>query len=126
MPSDLKEMLKERAQAYPVLPDVKMKIKGTVSDGSYPRRVATNRGVVRNRARNNVRAPPDEENAHEEHVDQAVEVEAPAVEVEVEAPVEAQDEAQVEVDVPASDAEPHAQVTVANDAGSGRMSSGVC
>merc|ERR1711871_1766326 len=107
MPSDLKETLKERAQAHPVLPDVKMKIKGTVSDGSYPRRGATNRGVVRNRARNNVRAPLDEdnvyENAHEEHVDQAVEVEVPAV----------------EVDVPAGDAEPHAQVTVANDVGSG-------
>ena len=42
--SDLREMLKERAQAHSVFPDPIMKTKGTVSDSSYPRRDAINRG----------------------------------------------------------------------------------
>ena len=111
LPSDLKEILKERAQTYPVLPDVNMKIKGTVANCSYPTRDPTNRGVVNRKstARSNVRAPP------------IIEVQDDPVEVQVEDPVEVQDEPQLEN---VSDEESHVQVTVANDVDSGASTPG--
>ena len=92
MPSDLKEMLRERAQTYPVLPDAKMRIKGTVYDRSYQRRDPIDRGVGRSsRVRSNVIDPN-------------------IVEVELQDQVEVRDQVEVES---------HTQVNVVNDVGSG-------
>ena len=58
MPSDLLEMLKEKAQLHPVLPDKVAKIDGTIFDGAYPQRSdSAHRGVVNRGVRRQVAAP---------------------------------------------------------------------
>ena len=58
VPSDIIEIMKEKAQLYPVLPDPALKIKGTIRDDSYPQRSdPSHRGVVNRGVRRRARAP---------------------------------------------------------------------